>query len=309
MWTERYTTASTSSTRRGSKRNRAENGCTGLYEYGTLVPVLKDLRIHGGGRTGEIGKNIVLHVRLTLSHPLYALLRRLDAPTTFSVLTGRVPAGGVSGTVAIAREQSQRLATNPQWYAESGGVKINVTDPEHQLLVAQGAADSGQVQIVRSFKNEQRITFAERCDKCRRWISCGELEREGACVCGHKYRIVFNLPQAKQWTLHDGPCCLDCGKAFRPREWVGPRQPWHPVNDGQMQCDDCYLGGLHTDVKTAGKARGDVQARVLKTKPIVGEPMPTPVADLAALNDADGRYRKAIATELRALSERRRDNS
>ncbi len=258
--------------------------------YSSLASLLTDLRIRGGT---NYGNNIVFDVNMTVSTPLYALLSKLRAPTTFSVLTGRLPAVGVSASLQAAIDQANRLGSNPQWYAETGAVQMLVSHTDHDLLLSNGAAHDRKVQMIRSHATEQVTTFAAKCDNCRRWVSLGTVERKGTCVCGKHYRITFDLVPVRHRSRHRGPCCMDCGKEMAIHGSSGSLRPWHVVNEGQSRCSEC--NDPDAAVKATAQRLGNVQRRVLRTNPTVGEPEKTELADLEELDDADRRHRHAVA--------------
>ena len=165
------------------------------------------------------------------------LLAVLRASTTFPVAVGRTRPQP-SATPEIAVENARRLARNPSFFAETGPIQMAITPSQYHALLAAGAADDVRVQVIRSLKDGHGTTFSQTCKRCFSYISCGENERMGTCACGHEYRIVFDSPN--NWMLRKGWSCMECGKGYTPREWVGPVQPWHPVNDGQILCDECF---------------------------------------------------------------------
>jgi len=172
--------------------------------------------------------------------PLHDLLAQLRVTNTFGVVTGRTPAVAASATLAVAVRQAEQLASHPTWYAKSGAVEMTVTFDQHRQLIADGAADDTMLQMIRSHRTEQHLTFSERCHDCNRWIWCAEAEREAACVCGHMYRVVFDLAGPTQWTLRHNARCMDCGAErvmSQPHEGLNP---WHAVNAWQAQCNICY---------------------------------------------------------------------
>lgn len=168
---------------------------------------------------------------------LEALLAFLRAPNAFVVSVGRTRSQP-SATASVAFENARRLAANPQYFAETGPIQASVTLAEYTSLLEAGAADDVRVQVLRSFKNEHAATFSQRCRRCHSYIWCGNDEHEGACACGQAYRIVFDCPN--NWELAQGWRCMDCGQEHQMREWVGPRQPWHTVNERQTLCDSCF---------------------------------------------------------------------
>jgi hypothetical protein len=154
-----------------------------------------------------------------------------------------MPSVGRSADPRTATAQARELATNPVWYAETGRIQRLVTREERDLLILHGAADDAAVQTIRSFTNEEKITFSERCRKCRRWIWCREGDRSGTCTCGAAYRVVFDLAPVYHWTMAHGARCMDCGveQMLHPKD--SGISPWHVVNDGQSQCNICHARG------------------------------------------------------------------
>jgi hypothetical protein len=167
-----------------------------------------------------------------------ALLLRLQS-SSFGVLVGRVPAMAGSANLAIAQAHARDLAVHPKFFAESGLVEMIITPAELEALVATGAARSPDVQVIRSFKNDHGVTFSEDCQTCRRWIWCGDTERETTCACGQVYRVVFDLAPQYHWTKAAGPRCLDCGSPYSLTEPSEQRNPWRMLNEWQMRCHAC----------------------------------------------------------------------
>ncbi len=228
---------------------------------------------------------------------LELLLKELRAPSTFSVLTGRVPAVGRSGSFQAAVAQSERLAANPLYYAETGVVKTTVSLALHEELLRQGAADDRQIQMIRTHM-ENDTTFSKACRNCRRWVWCAETEREAACVCGQRYRVVFDLAEVYHWTMRRGWLCTDCGSESRLTERHEGRNPWHFVDQWQTQCNACHLKAQVVD---AANKHGELSNQVLRTSPVLGDPSPTDPKLLDEYANADRRYRDAIQAEEQSL--------
>ena len=55
-------------------------------------------------------------------------------------------------------------------------------------------------QFIRHDGVQFPMTFSVRCENCDRWIWCGKEERESACVCGHRYRVSFDLSSELAWS-------------------------------------------------------------------------------------------------------------
>jgi hypothetical protein len=178
------------------------------------------------------------HADVALPDPVNELLKELRAKTAFGVLVGRVRHAG-SATLKVAIQQARHLAENPTYYASSGSVDMAVTRDQFEALVASGAAHEQDVQIIRSYRQEDAQTFSGRCDQCQRWIWCGDKEHESVCACGHRYRVVFDIAEIDRCMLRRGLCCGDCGVEMGLREWIGGRQPWRGVNEWQVQCHSC----------------------------------------------------------------------
>lgn len=200
-------------------------------------------------KTGESHQAALRHVRAHVpgsaedAEPawLAQLLEELRTPTTFAVLVGRIRPIAGSADPRVAEEQARDLAANPVYYAETGSVEKAIPFDQYTQLIEHGAADDRRVQMIRSTRQENGSTvhLSEGCDRCRRWIIAGDKEREGTCFCGHSYRVVYDLHPNGRWSLQEGDCCMECGQQLGFREWVGDRQPWHVVNDGQIRCHPC----------------------------------------------------------------------
>jgi hypothetical protein len=174
---------------------------------------------------------------------LARLLAELRVDGTFTVATGRLPAVGRATNLATASEQAHRLATNPVYTAETGGMAITVTKQQSELLVANGAAN-GEIQMIRTFMpdNEPFATFgfSDHCKACRRWIWCGRAEREAICSCGQTYRVTFDLAPVFRWTQRNGQVCTHCGTEHTFTEPTEGRNPWRNENLWQPVCNRCY---------------------------------------------------------------------
>ena len=174
-----------------------------------------------------------------------------------------------------------------------------MTGRECAKLVAAGAAD-GSIQVIRTHHGEEPLgifSFSERCERCKRWVWCGRDEREDACVCGHRYRVVFDLPPVLHWTQKRGQCCMDCGAENTFTQPHEGRNPWHPVSVAQIRCNACHLANA---VAETGKVRGVLSNRVLATSPITGDPAAINPKDFADYADADRAYTQLAALRQRA---------
>jgi len=171
---------------------------------------------------------------------LEALLAALKVSTTFGVATGRMPNVGASASLAVATQIARDRVQNPTWYAETGPISMAIARTQHDLLVANGAAERGEIQIIRSFHNDHGATFSARCDECKAWIWCGtnENEREDQCRCGATYRVVFDAEP--DWTMNQDWLCADCGATQKLTEVAAGRNPWHLLNKWQVQCNLCH---------------------------------------------------------------------
>ncbi len=172
------------------------------------------------------------------------LLALLHTTSTFAVLVGRIPAAAGGANLALVMKQVDDLARNPKYYAKTGGVDMTVSLDEHNALIAAGAIDDRKGQIIRSHRFAagepfQRLTFSDQCKECRRWIWCGEADRESKCICGHTYRVSFDLVAELVWGKKQHQHCMDCGADFAMHPVSEGNSPWHPVSMWQLQCDNC----------------------------------------------------------------------
>jgi hypothetical protein len=181
--------------------------------------------------------------------PLEEVLRSLRARSAFGVVVERSTwRGRASADPRAAFAPPDPNAGGP--CAKSGGVEMQITRQQEALLLAAGGADSAEIQMIRSFFDAIGGTFTAQCQNCHRWILCGTEEREGACVCGQRHRVVFDLTKTEHAMLRisaHGPRCMDCGKLFRMTEWVGPREVWRHPNAWQAQCDACFTQKSQTN--------------------------------------------------------------
>jgi hypothetical protein len=162
------------------------------------------------------------------------LLAELKVDVPFGVETGRLGAGAQPQILTAAPNAPSR---DQNYFAQSGTVQLRITRHQMEALRRKGAP-GGDVEVIRSFKNDQNVTFSERCPGCRRWIHLGRAESEGQCFCGQNYRVVFDqTPQ--NWSRPQEMRCMDCGVESTVPPAGSPMKPWHPINGHQMQCDAC----------------------------------------------------------------------
>jgi len=172
------------------------------------------------------------------------LLALLQTPSTFGVLVGRVPSVASGANPVLVQKQAEDLARNPRYYAKTGGTDMLVSLEEHNRLIAVGAIDDRKGQILRSHRFVEApfegLTFSEQCKKCRRWIWCGEENRESTCICGHPYRVSFDLIAELVWGKEQYQRCMDCGAEFAMHPVSEGYSPWRPVSMWQVQCNKCH---------------------------------------------------------------------
>jgi hypothetical protein len=173
-----------------------------------------------------------------LLRPLDALLRELHTPDTFPVIVGRVTPFG-SADPQEARRQSQHLASNPMYYAETGSIQMVISRDQLDLLVANGAAEDFHVQMFRSCPPVGGVTFADQCKSCSRWIWFGFEPHAGKCVCGQQYQVAFDAQEHERWSMHRGARCVDCGTEDGMALVSEGRSPWTVLNVGQTRCHRC----------------------------------------------------------------------
>lgn len=167
------------------------------------------------------------------------LLAELKVDVPFGVETGRLAAGTEATPRFFTAEPNppDALPSDQKYFAQSGTVQLRITRHQMEALRRKGAP-GGDVEVIRSFKNDQNVTFSERCPGCRRWIHLGRAESEGQCFCGQNYRVVFDqTPQ--NWSRPQEMRCMDCGVESTVPPAGSPMKPWHPINGHQMQCDAC----------------------------------------------------------------------
>lgn len=143
-----------------------------------------------------------------LEGALGTLLTSLRATSPFGVQIGKVRAWGVASDEAGGAVLEMREAQiKPEWWAETGAAFQRITAREFLLLLAGGAADVSEVQVIRSRVDERGVGYAVACDGCCLFVRCGVQQREGACFCGQRYRVVFDRPdsaailvQGRRWS-------------------------------------------------------------------------------------------------------------
>jgi hypothetical protein len=153
------------------------------------------------------------------------LLAELQVDVPFGVETGRIAAA------------EPNASSDQKYFAQSGTVQLRITRHQMEALRRKGAP-GGDVGVMRSFTNDQNVTFSERCPGCRRWIHLGRAEGEGQCFCGQNYRVVFDLTP-ENWSRPQEMRCMDCGVELTVPVAGSGIDPWHPINGHQMQCDAC----------------------------------------------------------------------
>jgi hypothetical protein len=171
------------------------------------------------------------------------MLALLQAPSTFELVVGRMPAVAAGANLALVQKQADDLARNPRYYAKSGGADYTVSLDEHNKLIAAGALDDREGQMIRSNRFVgplEGTTFSDRCKTCDRWIWCGNAPRESECVCGHRYRVAFDLIELFAWNKQQDPRCADCGVRFGLQPVDAGHSPWRNLNEWQMQCFKCH---------------------------------------------------------------------
>lgn len=164
------------------------------------------------------------------------LLAELQVDVPFGIETGRLAAGTDANPQALAADPSA-LSPDQKYFAQSGAVQLRITRHQMEALRRKGAP-GGDVEVMRSFKNDQNVTFSQHCPGCQRWIHLGRAEREGQCFCGQNYRVVFDQTP-ENWSRPQEMRCMDCGVELTVPLAGSHMSPWHPINGHQMQCDAC----------------------------------------------------------------------
>jgi hypothetical protein len=163
------------------------------------------------------------------------LLAELQVDVPFGVETGRVAAGTDADPQVSANPSS--VSPDQKYFAQSGAVQLRITRHQMEALRRKGAP-GGDVEVMRSFKNAQNVTFSQHCPGCQRWIHLGRAECEGQCFCGQNYRVVFDQTP-ENWSRPQEMRCMDCGVELTVPAAGSHLKPWHPINGHQMQCDAC----------------------------------------------------------------------
>lgn len=222
------------------------------------------------------------------------LLAELRVTSTFGVVTGKGPAVGRSATLAAAVEQAEELARRPLYYAESTGVSCIVSGTESRLLVDAGAAQHGSTQVIRAFTVDIH-TISEQCESCRAWIWCfkrgGESSAEGACQCGHRYRIVFDAEP--DWDRALDLRCMQCGTEHRMSQRHENLNPWRHVNERQVLCNRCASGDQKAELREMRS-----RTRMLAADKVQGVPID---ATFVAHNSEIGRFHEELSEWERAV--------
>jgi hypothetical protein len=164
------------------------------------------------------------------------LLEELHVAIPFGVETGRMPATTGPALKDLAPGQAGDVTRSRKYFAQSGTTQLAITRDQMTAL-RRGGAPGDDVEVIRSFKNAQNVTFSDQCPGCQRWIHLGGAEREGQCFCGQTYRVAFDLTP-DDWSLRRDMRCMDCG-AELTMSLEGAGHPWHAINGHQVQCDAC----------------------------------------------------------------------
>jgi hypothetical protein len=164
------------------------------------------------------------------------LLAELQVDVPFGVETGRIGAS-TDANPEMPAEDLNALPRNQKYFAQSGTVQVRITRDQMEALRRTGAPGK-DVEVMRSFKNAQNVTFSEHCPGCRRWIHLGGAEHEGQCFCGQNYRVVFDMTP-EDWSLRQEMRCMDCGVELAVSLAGSGLNPWHAINGHQMQCAAC----------------------------------------------------------------------
>ena len=164
------------------------------------------------------------------------LLAELKVEVPFGVETGRISGSAVANP-QVPTEAQNALSRSQKYFAQSGTVQVTITRDQMEALRRIGAPGK-DVEVMRSFKNDQNVTFSKHCPGCQRWIHLGGAEREGQCFCGQNYRVVFDLTP-ENWSLPKEMRCMDCGDELSISLGGSGPKPWHAINGHQMQCAAC----------------------------------------------------------------------
>jgi hypothetical protein len=164
------------------------------------------------------------------------LLEELQVDVPFGVATGRISAT-TEANPQIPTGEPSALPRNQKYFAQSGTVQLRISREQMEALRRMGAPGK-DVEVMRSFKNTQNVTFSKHCPGCQRWIHLGGAEREGQCFCGQNYRVVFDLTP-ENWSLPKEMRCMDCGDELSISLAGSGPKAWHAINGHQMQCAAC----------------------------------------------------------------------
>jgi hypothetical protein len=164
------------------------------------------------------------------------LLADLRVDVAFGVETGRIAAITEANPPTFTMD-ADALRWNQKYFAQSGTVQLRITRHQMEALRRKGAPGD-DVQIMRSFKNAQNVTFSENCPGCRRWIHLGDADHKGQCFCGQNYRVVFDMTP-EDWSRRQGMRCMDCGLELSTVLAAAVLNPWHSINAHQMRCAAC----------------------------------------------------------------------
>lgn len=203
---------------------------------GSWEAAVRHVRAQGPGRPPPGGPT------QDVSRSVSELLALLQAPSTFELVVGRIPAVAAGANLALVQKQAEDLARNPRYHAKSGGADYTISLEEHNRLIAAGALDDREGQMIRTNRfigPLEGATFSDRCKSCDRWIWCGNAPRESECVCGHRYRVAFDLIEHLAWNKQQHPRCADCGGRFGLHPVDTGHSPWHQLNEWQPQCSKC----------------------------------------------------------------------
>jgi hypothetical protein len=164
------------------------------------------------------------------------LLAELQVDVPFGVETGKIVAH-TDADLQLSAELSGSLPRSQKYFAQSGAVQLRITRDQMEALRRKGAPGK-DVEVMRSFQNDQNVAFSVQCAGCRRWIHLGRAEHAGQCFCGQNYRVVFDLAP-EDWSLRREMRCMDCGvERTKALSESGPN-PWHVINEHQMHCAAC----------------------------------------------------------------------
>ncbi|MDB4982424.1 MAG: hypothetical protein JWM82_3176 [Myxococcales bacterium] len=165
------------------------------------------------------------------------LLSELHVTIPFGVETGRLPATTRPALEVLVPGQAGELTRSRKYFAQSGTAQLAITRDQMTAL-RRGGAPGDDVEVLRSFKNAQNVTFSDHCPGCQRWIHLGGIEREGQCFCGQVYRVAFDLTP-DDWSLARDMRCMDCGAELTRSLVATDLNPWRAINGHQVQCDGC----------------------------------------------------------------------